>query len=71
MLIELKLELEKSKRLRPRKTYHRNADTKNKSSSTADVIQMERNYRKSWMFIYTLDKKVHTYTLTYRAMQRD
>ena len=26
----------------PRKTYHRNADTKNKSNSTADVIQMER-----------------------------
>ena len=25
-----------------RKTYHRNADTKNKSNSTADVIQMER-----------------------------
>ena len=25
----------------PRKTYHRKADTKNKSNSTADVIQKE------------------------------
>ena len=26
----------------PRKKYNRNADTKNKSNSTADVIQMDR-----------------------------
>ena len=31
----------------PRKTYRRNADTKNMSNSTADVIQMERKSRKS------------------------
>ena len=50
-----------------RKTYHRNADTKNKSNSTADVIQMERKSRKN--LNVHLDMKVHTYTLTYSVTQ--